>query len=227
MFEVLIQFPIGFFIALSGALIPGPLLAFVVAKSSTHGARTGPLAVSGHILVELAVLSLIALGLGVVLQNRSFQVGVGLVGGILLVLMGTLSISKLTRNSEGAVITHYHPVVGGVMFSTVLNPTVILWWATLGLATLMEAFLVASLAGVVFWLAGHFFADLSWFSLVSFSVARGRKVLGTRGHRVLLFLCSCVLLILGIYFIGKYALPILYRGLDFGRLVLRVWVERD
>jgi threonine/homoserine/homoserine lactone efflux protein len=209
MFEALLQFPIGFFIALSGALIPGPLLAYTVAKSSISGARTGPLAVSGHILVELAALSLLALGLGVVLQSQAFQVGIGVVGGVLLVVLGVLSISKLKRNSKETVITNYHPLVGGVMFSTILNPTVILWWATVGLATLMDASLIASLAGVVFWLLGHFLADLSWFSLVSFSVARGRKVLGTRGHRVLLIVCSCVLLILGAYFIGKYGLPLL------------------
>lgn len=209
MFQVLVQLPIGFFIALSGALIPGPLLAYTVAKSSTYGARTGPLAVSGHILVELAVLSLLALGLGVVLQSRAFQVGIGIVGGGLLVVLGMFSISKLKRNSGGTVITKYHPLAGGVMFSTILNPTVILWWATVGLATLMEAFLMASLAGVVFWLIGHFLADLSWFSLVSLSVARGRRVLGTKGHHILLLVCSCVLLILGTYFIAKYGLSML------------------
>ena len=209
MFQVLVQLPIGFFIALSGALIPGPLLAYTVAKSSTYGARTGPLAVSGHILVELAVLSLLALGLGVVLQSRAFQFGIGLVGGGLLVVLGVFSISKLKRNSVGTVITKYHPLAGGVMFSTILNPTVILWWATVGLATLMEAIFMASLAGVVFWLIGHFLADLSWFSLVSLSVARGRRVLGTKGHHILLLVCSCVLLILGAYFIAKYGLSML------------------
>lgn len=209
MFEVLVQFPIGFFIALSGALIPGPLLAYTVAKSSTYGARTGPLAVSGHILVELAVLSLLALGLGVMLQSLPFRVGIGVVGGVLLVVLGVFSISKLKRNSGGTVITKYHPLAGGVMFSTILNPTVILWWSTVGLATLMNAFLDAYLPGVVFWLLGHFLADLSWFSLVSLSVARGRRVLGTKGHHILLLVCSCVLLILGAYFIGKYGLSML------------------
>lgn len=209
MFEILVQFPIGFFIALSGALIPGPLLAYVVAKSSTHGAQTGPLAVSGHVLVELVLLSLIALGLGVVLSNDLFVAGIGLAGGLLLVVMGVLSVSKLKQDSGDIVVTKYHPLVGGVMFSTILNPTVILWWATLGLATLMNALVVASLAGVVFWLLGHFLADFSWFSLVSLSVARGRRVLGTRGHRILLLACSCVLLILGVYFILKYGLALL------------------
>ncbi len=211
MFEVLIQFPIGFFIALSGALIPGPLLAYTVAKSSTYGARTGPLAAVGHISVELVLLSFIALGLGVVLQSQAFQVGIGLVGGVILVALGALSISKLARSlgPKEIVVTKYHPLVGGVMFSTILNPSVILWWATIGLATLMEAFLLASLAGVGFWLLGHFLADLSWFSLVSLSVARGRKFLGTRGHRILLLACGCALLVLGAYFVIKYGLPLI------------------
>ncbi len=211
MFEVLIQFPIGFFIALSGALIPGPLLTYTIAKSSTYGARTGPLAVAGHVLVELAVLSLIALGLGVVLWSQAFQVGLGLIGGALLVVIGALSISKLTQSPDpkGMVVTKYHPLLGGVMFSTILNPTVIIWWATIGLATLMESFLIASLAGVVFWLLGHFLADLSWFSLVSLSVARGRRFLSTRGYRTLLLTCGCVLLALGAYFIYKYGLQLL------------------
>lgn len=211
MFQVLVQFPIGFFIALSGALIPGPLLAYTVAKSSTYGARTGPFVVAGHILVELVVLFLIAVGLGVVLQSQIFQIGIGLVGGILLVGLGFLSITKLERNptSKEIVVSRHHPLVGGILFSTILNPSVILWWATIGLATLMEAFLIASLAGVVFWLLGHFLADLSWFSLVSLSVARGRRFLGTGGYRVILFTCGCVLLVLGAYFVGKYGLSLL------------------
>jgi threonine/homoserine/homoserine lactone efflux protein len=208
MFQALVQFPIGFFIALSGALIPGPLLAYIVAKSSTYGARTGPMAVSGHALVELGLLSLIAIGLGVVFQSQPFQIGIGLAGGILLVVIGFVSIFKVTSNSLGTIITGYHPVVGGVVFSSILNPTVPLWWSTVGLVTVMDAFAMASLLGVIFWLGGHFLADLVWFSLVSISVARGRRVLGTRGHRILLLLCSCVLMILGVYFIGKYGLTL-------------------
>lgn len=208
MIQTLIQLPIGFFIGLSGALIPGPLLAYTMAKSSTYGARTGPLAVAGHVLVELVVLSLIALGLGVVLQSRAFQVGFGLFGGVLLIILGVEGISKIKRDPQPKkmVATKYHPVLGGVLFSTLLNPTVIFWWATIGVATIMEAFLVASIAGVVLWLVGHFLSDLVWFSLVSLSVAKGKKMLGLAGYRALLLFCAAILLVLGGYFIIKYGL---------------------
>jgi threonine/homoserine/homoserine lactone efflux protein len=98
----------------------------------------------------------------------------------------------------------YPPVTGGVLFSTVFNPTVVLWWATIGFATLMDAFLVASFAGVVFWLIGHYLADFGWFSFISYSVAKGRKFIGASEHRVLLTACSVILLVLGTYLVLKY-----------------------
>jgi len=206
MIQTLIQLPIGFIIGLSGSLIPGPLLAYTMAKSPSYGARTGPLAVVGHVLVELVILSLIALGLGVILQARSFQSGFGLFGGLMLIVLGLDGVSKLRNRSapKKMVATKHHPILGGVLYSTLLNPTVIFWWATIGVATIMEAYLVASLAGVVLWLVGHFLSDLTWFSLVSFSVVRGKRVIGVRGYRVILFLCTLLLIILGTYFIFKY-----------------------
>lgn len=206
MIQTLIQLPIGFIIGLSGSLIPGPLLAYTMAKAPAYGARTGPLAVAGHVLVELAILSLIALGLGVVLQASAFQLGFGLFGGMMLIVLGLDGISKLRNNPtpKKMVATKHHPVLGGILYSTLLNPTVIFWWATIGVATIMEAYLVASLAGVILWLIGHFLSDLTWFSLVSLSVVKGKKVIGIRGYRVILFFCTLLLLILGIYFIFKY-----------------------
>ncbi|MGC8816817.1 MAG: LysE family transporter [Candidatus Hadarchaeum sp.] len=206
MIQTLIQLPIGFIIGLSGSLIPGPLLAYTMAKSPDYGARTGPLAVVGHVLVELVILSLISLGLGVILQASTFQAGFGLFGGVMLVLLGFDGISKLRKNPSPSkmVATKHHPVLGGILYSTILNPTVIFWWATIGVATIMEAYLVASLAGVVLWLVGHFLSDLIWFSLVSLSVVKGKKVIGVRGYRAILSFCTLLLFVLGVYFLFKY-----------------------
>lgn len=206
MIQTLIQLPIGFIVGLSGALIPGPLLAYNMAKSATYGARAGPLAAVGHILVELAVLSLIALGLGVVLQTLAFQIGFGLFGGALLIILAVQGFSKIKGdpNPKKIVGTEHHPILGGILFSTLLNPTVIFWWATIGVATLMEAYLVASTAGVALWLTGHFLSDLTWYSIISLSVSKGRKVLGLRGYRAIHLFCTAVLLVLGAYFLFKY-----------------------
>ena len=64
------QFAVGFIVALSGTLIPGPLLIYILAKASvSRGAWTGFCASVGHVLVEIPIISLIVLGLHLVLQN--------------------------------------------------------------------------------------------------------------------------------------------------------------
>ncbi|MEM2878513.1 MAG: LysE family transporter [Candidatus Hadarchaeales archaeon] len=204
--EELAQFPVGFIIALSGVLIPGPLLAYVIVKTGQSGRSTGFFAAAGHMMVELVFLALIAAGLGVVMASFYFQVGLGIFGGAILLVLGVFAIIRLVGGyrGEGIVVGRYHPVIGGIFFSTVLNPSVPIWWVTVGFATLMEAYVLASTAGVVMWLLGHFTADFLWFSGVSVAVAKGRKFIGTRGHRVLLLFCAVVLIVIGFYFLVKY-----------------------
>ncbi|MDI6820078.1 MAG: LysE family transporter [Candidatus Hodarchaeaceae archaeon] len=207
MIETIAQFPIGFIVALSGVLLPGPLLAFVVVKTISGGARIGTSAAVGHILVELGIVSLVCLGLGFVLRSQAFQVGVGALGGGLLLILGVLNLVQVWRirefKPEIAGVRH-HAIIGGVLFSTVLNPSVILWWATIGLAMLTEAFLTAAAIGAALWLTGHFLADLGWYSFVSYSITKGKWLMGSRGYKGLLIACGCVLLLFGIYFIIKF-----------------------
>lgn len=207
MIEAIAQFPIGFVIALSGALIPGPMLAYVTMKTLSSDARTGTFAAIGHIVVELGILLLVALGLGYLLKEQGFQAVVGVLGGILLLIFGAFNLSRIgkIKESRPSAELKHHPIIGGVLFSTILNPSVFLWWMTIGVVMLMEAYLVAALAGVGFWLAGHFLADLSWFSLVSHSVAKGKWLMGTRSYKAILVACGCILLGFGIFFIYKFA----------------------
>jgi threonine/homoserine/homoserine lactone efflux protein len=204
MTEPIFQLPIGFVVALSGALIPGPMFAFIVSRTPSSGARTGLFAAVGHILVEFFILVLIALGLGVTLGNQSFQSAVFAVGGVSLVVISLMTFSKLkTVRLQSRAPANYRPLVGGVLFSTVFNPTVFLWWVTVGTVMLAEAWVSASAAGVVAWLIGHFLADISWFSFVSYSVHKGKHFLGKRGHRALLAACGLILFAFGVYFISR------------------------
>jgi len=204
MLEAILQLPVGFVVALSGALIPGPLFAFIVSRTPSSGSRAGLLAAVGHIMVEFVLLVLIALGLGVALGNQSFQTAVFAVGGVSLLVISLLTFSKLQAvKVQSKVSTDYQPLMGGILFSTVFNPTVILWWATVGTAMLAQAWLAASLAGVVAWLIGHFLADIGWFSFVSYSVHKGKGFLGVKGHRALLAACGLILFAFGVYFISR------------------------
>jgi threonine/homoserine/homoserine lactone efflux protein len=205
MFEVLVQVPIGFFVALSGALVPGPLLAYAIAKTTEEGRQIGPMIVLGHLAVEAVVIGLLILGIGGVLARPALERALGLTGGSLLIIVALWSLAR-SGNAEGKVpVTSFHPIVGGFLFSSIFNPTVPLWWVGIGFALMVEAYAVGSYAGVAAWLIGHYAADFGWFSLVSYLVGRNRAGL-ERARRALLALCVAILLSLGVYLILKYIL---------------------
>ncbi|MEM2907824.1 MAG: LysE family transporter [Candidatus Hadarchaeales archaeon] len=207
MLEAIVQLPIGFIIALSGALIPGPLLAYVVVKTLSDGGRSGAFAAVGHVVVELAIVSIVALGLGFAVKSQALQTAIGVIGGLLLVLLGGLNLSRVKNVHEfrpDVPGLKHHAVIGGVLFSSVLNPSVFLWWSTVGLAMLTQAFLAAAALGAILWLIGHFLADLGWYSLVSYSIAKGRWLIGTRAYKGLLLACGAVLLLFGAYFLVSF-----------------------
>ncbi|MFN4133344.1 MAG: LysE family transporter [Candidatus Hadarchaeales archaeon] len=206
MLQTLVQFPIGFVIALSGALVPGPLLAYVVAKSAASGKEVGSRAVVGHVIIEIFLLSLLLFGLGVVLQSVEFQMAIGIFGGASLLPLGVLTLRGATRAKYtiSTAITGYPPIIGGIIYSTILNPTVIIWWATIGFATIMDAYVTTLLPGVALWLAGHWLADFWWFSFISISVVKGKKIIGSRGYKILLLCCGLLLLLVGASLLGKY-----------------------
>jgi len=100
------------------------------------------------------------------------------------------------------------PLLGGIIFSTILNPTVPFWWATLGSTLLTDACLTAGFNGLVFWSLGHFTADLVWYATVAYSVWSGRKaVLKYQG--LMAKACSLLLIFFGCYLLAKYTLQTL------------------
>ncbi|MEM2866854.1 MAG: LysE family transporter [Candidatus Hadarchaeales archaeon] len=203
--HALLQLPVGFFVGLSGSLLPGPMLVYVVAKSSVEGRGVGPRVVAGHLLTEAVFLLLFLAGLELFLRP-SVHTSLGLLGGSLLMVLGGVSARRAAgRLGTGSVpLVSLPPLPGGVMFSSLLNPSVPLWWVTVGFSTLLEAFSLSSYAGVAFWLVGHGLSDLTWFSLVSSLASRGRRIVGTRAHRVLLAACGAFLLLFGSLLLLKY-----------------------
>ena len=86
--NLFLLFGSAFVVALSGALMPGPLLAVTLGHSPRFGWTFGPLAILGHAMLELGLISLVFLGAGPVLKSHGVQAAVGLAGGVILVWMG-------------------------------------------------------------------------------------------------------------------------------------------
>ncbi|MBW1681614.1 MAG: LysE family transporter [Deltaproteobacteria bacterium] len=121
MLELATIFSGSFALALSGALMPGPLLTVTVSESARIGLRAGPLLITGHAILELLLVVALVLGLGPVLKDSLVMGIVALVGGGMLVWMGIDMIRNSTKaslnNAEGAKESKKgpHPVFVGLL----------------------------------------------------------------------------------------------------------------
>lgn len=193
-----------FVVALSGALMPGPLLTVTVAHSPRFGWTFGPLAILGHAILELGLISLVFLGAGPLLTSGGVQSAVGLVGGVILVWMswGMLTMARSgggEASADGEVKRGDRAVWLGILTS-ISNPYWTLWWATVGLAFLTTAAQSGPLGIAVFFL-GHISGDLAWYTLVSVGASKGKKFVGTPLYSGVLILCAVILLVLGAWFV--------------------------
>jgi len=192
-------------IAYSGAIMPGPMLAVVVAESPRQGVRAGPLVVLGHALLELALLGLLVLGLGPLLVREGVQAVLSVVGGVMLVATATvmlLSVARGTARLEYGAAggrAHGRAVLGGIV-SSLSNPYWSIWWATIGLSLLTKAYALGAAALVAFYV-GHILGDLTWYSAVSGVIAAGRRWITPRRYRAMVVVMACFLLALAAWFV--------------------------
>jgi len=196
--NILYLLSIGFITGLSGAMIPGPLLAFTISDSIKKGSRAGFFIILGHAFVEIFIVVFLFITLGKFIDY--IETPVYLLGGTFLILM---SLSMLRNNKEIEVENNFTQgsFLGGVSF-TLFNPGVPIWWGTIGYALLLQGLNVLGALGVALVTIGHWFADFGYYCSVSYLVARGKKILIKRYKLVSLTLAG-FLLLLGIYFLTK------------------------
>ena len=92
MFELAAIFGGSFTLALSGALMPGPLLTVTVSESTRIGFKAGPLLMTGHAVLELLLVIAIVYGLGPFLKSPSVMGIISLFGGGMLSFLPVLNI---------------------------------------------------------------------------------------------------------------------------------------
>jgi threonine/homoserine/homoserine lactone efflux protein len=193
---------LGFLVGLSGAMIPGPLLVYTIAASMRRGPLTGFFVILGHAAVEVAACALILLGASSMLSSEAFMRAVGILGGTYMAYAAWQLRRSVWKPDGGAPDMGYGAVAGGIIY-TALNPSFPLWWATAGTRLLLEGLSSAGLAGALTVLAGHWAADLGWYVLVSWLVARGSiSLVGNAVGRVKGALAAAMFLIGACFFLG-------------------------
>jgi len=190
-------------ISCSGAMQPGPVTATAIAM----GARSryaGTLIAIGHGIIEFPLMVVIIFGMGKYFNLPKVQIAIWLAGGIFLLLMaiqGLLSLKAKTGNKSKALTNK--PVLAGIILSAG-NPYFLIWWATVGLALATQATQWGIWAFALFALT-HWSVDLIWLQILSWVSFKGSVLLGPRGMRIVLMICSAILLVFGLFFIYNAA----------------------
>ena len=190
-------------ISLSGVMAPGPVTAAAIGMG-TRSRYAGPLIAVGHGVVEFPLMILIVLGVGRILKLPAAQIIIGLAGGVFLLIMAIQMLKSLRSTEEQQVtVTKSAPVLAGIILSAG-NPYFLLWWATVGLTLATTATGIGIGAFAVFAIV-HWLCDLIWLSALSWASFKGSVLLGPRGMRIVLMICSAALLAFGLFFIYNAA----------------------
>jgi len=201
MFSLGAIFLVSFVLALSGAVMPGPLLTATISESARRGALTGPLLILGHALLELALLMGLLLGLEPLLNRDGVFSAIALAGACILIWMAVgmyRSLPTLAINS-GMSQTNPGPLFSKGILLSLSNPYWTVWWATIGLGYLMSCRSLGA-AGIAAFFLGHISGDFAWYALISSLVARGRHFLTDRIYRGLIGACALFLACFACFF---------------------------
>lgn len=188
-------FIISFTIGLSGALAPGPLLATVVYESARRGAKSVPLIVLGHGLLEIVMVGVIALGISRFINNPFLLKVISFLGVVILLYFGLkmfLSTFKLSLEGKSFQEKSSNLLLTGITMS-LANPYWTIWWLTIGLGLILSAQKLG-LLGISIFFMGHILADLGWYSFISFSINKGRKFISLKIYQGTIAICALTLI---------------------------------
>lgn len=195
-------FSTSFLLALSGAMMPGPLLTVTVSESTRRGVIAGPLMILGHGLLELVLVVALLAGLAPFLVRDDVFIAIALFGGSILLWMGFSMFRELPNLSlqvQSSEEKQKNLIISGVVLSAI-NPYWLIWWASIGIGYIMHS-LKTGLIGVVAFFVGHIFADLAWYAFISFGIAKGRHLFSDLIYRRLIGACAVFLILFGCWFI--------------------------
>ncbi|MGQ1947608.1 LysE family transporter [Geofilum sp. OHC36d9] len=191
-----------FIIAFSGAMMPGPLLTVTISESTHRGMAAGPLLITGHAMLEIALIIALILGLGPVFKQPLFFMITSFAGGAVMLWMAWgmfKSLPSLTIAKSETNKTKHNLLVTGAIMSLV-NPYWIIWWATIGLGYIVYAQEYGT-TGIIIFFLGHIAGDYIWYSAISTAVSKGRKLFTDKIYRRLIAVCGTFLVGFAMYLI--------------------------
>ena len=184
-----------FVISFSGAMMPGPVTAVVIANAK-RTPYAGFVVAAGHAMLEIPLILFLAVYAANFMENPLVYGIISFAGAVMLIYLGTDMIRSAGKEVKTEV-RKQGMFLGGMISS--VNPYFILWWATTGLALILKARSFGH-AALIFFIITHLSVDFLWDGILGWLTHRSgvfhRPVL-RRGIFVFL---GCCLLLVAVYF---------------------------
>ena len=211
------------FISASGVLSPGPLFLANLIYGSKLGYYSGIKIASGHAIVELPLIVILALGVigffSFTFNNDSTKI-IGLIGGAAIIFFSLSQINNIKRgrnrgdaNYKDKINNSYFskisfkgkrlggPFIIGLIFSA-LNPFFLMWWFTVGLKLISDSiYMFGVLEGILILFTLHIWMDYVWLSVTAYLISKGKSIINDRLYRYFLLSISFILASYGLYLI--------------------------
>ncbi len=170
----------------------------------------------GHAILEMGIIILLLLGFSFILKNIIVIRIIGIVGGLILIFFGlsivrdvycrnipTDFLNPPDRQNDEALPSFgkglENPVIGGIMVS-MSNPYWWIWWATIGLAFMIQFEIsFREWPKLIAFFLGHEAGDLIWYLIVSTFAFFGLRRLNKKVYYGILVFCAIFMIVFGIY----------------------------
>ena len=193
---------------LSGGFSPGPLLVFVISETLRHGLRVGIMVTITPLLTDFPVMVVAILLLNQLTHFDLLLGGISLAGAFFLLRIGWLSLKTAPIiPGEGKVRPHS---IGTRMMTNYLNPSMYLFWFTVGAPFLVRSSRTDFWPGIVFTLS-FYVSIIGAKSLVALGISRSSRL--TEG-----IWYPRIMKLLGIFLMG-FSLVFVKDGLGYFGLI--------
>lgn len=190
-------------ISASGVMAPGPLFAATVSRGAKEGAKAGLKIAHGHAIVELPLVVLIGVGVFTLESLPEFRAIVSILGAASIFVFAAIQIRSTLKSDHKTGKSRYGSLLTGVLL-TGLNPFFLVWWFTIGLKIISDAYALWFFWGILIMFGLHIWMDYAWLIFVSAISSKGARLLSSRKYRVLIIGVNLVLVYFGVLFVLDY-----------------------
>ena len=183
----------------SGALAPGPLSMATLGSGLRRGWKAGVYAATGHMVAELPIFFLVAIGILSAQAIINVRWILLLVGGFFLLYLSIqhMKISDVTFEAKDEA---RHPFLIGLVFS-IFNPYFILWWIMIGSIFIVDTIRILGFSFLPIIYLTHVWMDYFWLTLLAFIAGEGVRRFGGSVIKYINIVLGIVLLSFALMFI--------------------------